>query len=325
MAMDRNKAWNYFYLMAITLLFSASPLWAQSTGEKDPKPRDWWGEIETGLISDSNILQDKNQKESDIIWESILYVATQEGEIKWSGLAIFDRYMRNSELSYENYQLSAERLFGDRDYGQIAINISPTAPLDKQDPGAGEPFALGSQSLRVMADHDTERLGNIGLEVAYTRLNYSAPFDPKDTNIITLRPSYFYRIDQSLSLIASYSYELGDAKGGTLLNRQDDISYRAHSLSLEAARILSDKMDTRFRYSIRKKRFTANSSDNIHSGRKDTNHLFQAQISYLPEIETQPEVNIRLFGQFERLWTTSTRSLVEYSENRLTLSVAYSF
>jgi len=304
-----RQAPTWMVLTSLSSLLVASPLRAQ-----EAKTPSWWGEIETGLIFDDNILQDKTRKTSDRIWESILYMASQEEEVKWSGMAIFDRYLKNSELSYSYYQVRAERLFEDRTYGSLSLHISPSAPLDKQDPQA-EPFSLGSYGLSLLADRDIDNLGNVGLEVAYTRLEYNATFNAKDSNVFTFRPSYFYRVDEALSLVGEYSYEQGEARGGA----EDDISYTAQSIALEAERVIGKKIDTRLRYLIRKKRFTAGRRDPIHAGRKDTNHFLLAQVFY------SLRDNIRLLGQVNRLWTRSSDALVEYTENRLLLSAAYSF
>ena len=308
-------------LAAAACLMAAAPSWGQE-GQTDQEERPWWGTVETGFIFDNNVLGTKAEKESDRIWESMLYLAYQPDQIKWSGRAILDRYQKNDELSYETYEIGAERLFGERDYGGIFLYLSPTAPLDKQDPNR-EPFSLGSHGFTLLADRDTDRWGNIGLAFSYARLDYQAPFDAKDTDLIAFGPSLFYRIDDQWSLDIEYTYETGAAAGGTIPGDsggvEDDISYQVNALSLKVTRLLSDKTGIRLRYKIRRKRFTADDRDPVHAGRRDTNHFFYA------EIEHRLSEEFLLLGRLERIWRRSTDSFVEFNENRLAVSAAYHF
>ena len=320
--MYKKSTWMGF--AAMTFLFTASPLWAQETETNAIRP--WWGELETGLIYDGNILQDKDQKESDIIWESIISLAYKPDVVKWSGLAIFDQYRKNTELSYSYYEVGAERPFGDRAYASLFLHVSPTAPLDKEDPNRPDraPFSLGSHGISLSADRDSDNWGNMGFEISYTRLDYDAPFDAKDTHIITLKPSHFYRVNDLFNIFTEYSFEIGRARGGTVFggtvnSRQDDISYNAYAFSLKLTHLVSRKTKVRLRYKIRRKRFTANADDILHDGRKDTNRLLYAQL------EHNLRENIQVLGRIDRLWRRSSDSRIEFSENRLMLSAAYLF
>ncbi len=308
-------------LISASLLFiTTSPLVAQTVAAQGKdQVKTLWGEIETGLQYDSNILQTKNNEESDVIWESIISLAYRPDEVKWSGRAVFNQYQENDELDYSFFEIGGERPFGTQDYGSLFFNLSPTAPLDKQDP-TRDPFELGSYGVSASFDRDTASLGNIGLALAYTKLDYESPFDAKDTDIISLGPSLFYRINDFWTFYSEYTYEWGDARTGTIPGGfRDDISYQAHALSLKIIHPLSTKTRIRLRYRIRKKRFTTGSDDTFHADREDTNH------SLYGELQHSPIKHLLLISRAEYRLRDSTDTFVEFDENRFTFSIAYQF
>ncbi len=311
-----------FIIHVFFLILTLLPVTKASANSKENKARPWWGEVETGLIYDNNILQVDNNKESDVISESSLFMAYQAKAIKWHALAILDRYLDNSELSYSYFEIGAERALSQNYYGNLSLNISPTSSIDKQDPNR-PPFSLGSYGLNLLVERDTAKFGTIGLNFAYTRLDYDPPFDAKDSTIYSLSPSLFYRINRSWHFFSEYSYSLGKARRGLIpvgLNlADDDISYKAHSLSLLTVHKLSKKTSLRFRYKIRQKRFTPDARDTFHLGRKDTTHSIYA------EIKQWLMKGIVVRGRVNRVSKNSNRSFVDFDENLITLSIAYQF
>jgi len=279
----------------------------------------WSGRLESGFIHDSNIFQVRGNKESDLIWESALTVSYRPNTIKWSGKGIFDRYRKNSDLDYSTYELGGEAPFGKREYGSLFFFFSPSASLDKQDPNR-DPFALKSYGFNAAVDHDTDRFGNIGLTFFYTRLDYGAPFDAKDTDILGFGPSIFYRPNTLWHLYGEYTYEVGSARGGEIpVNFPDDISYEAQVLSLKVTRQMTDNTNLRLRYRLRQKHFTTNGADVFHSGRRDNNHSLYTEIKYFA-IE-----KVAVYGRVERIWRRSNDDFVSFDENRFTVSLAYAF
>ncbi len=283
----------------------------------------WQGEVTSGLIHDNNILQVDNNKESDVIWESSLFLVYEPKEIEWHALAIFDRYLKNSELSYSYYEIGGQRALSQYNFGGLSLNFSPTSALDKQDPNR-DLFSLGSYGFNLFAEHDTAQFGTIAINFSYTRLNYDAPFDAKDSDLITFSPSLFYRINSAWDFFGEYSYSLGKAQRGLIpvgVNQVDfdDISYRANALSLVATHWMSEETRLRFRYKIRKKDFTTDASDTFHQGRKDTTYVLYA------EVKQRLMKNVSVRGQLKRLWRKSNQAFVDFGENQLTLSATYRF
>jgi len=309
-------------ILISAFFFTTSGLIFAETGEtpeKNELPKSWLGEIQTGFISDNNIFQAKNNKDSDTIWESMIFMAYQPDRIKWSGRAIFDQYQKNEELSYSFFELGAEQSLGTRDYGMLFINFSPTAPLDKEEANT-DPFALASYGFNASLDRDTDDFGNIGISLSYTRLDYDSPFDAKDIDIISFSPSLFYRINNFWVFYGEYSYEVGKADTGTIPGGfHDDISYKAHAFSLKMSHQLSKKASLRFRYRIRKKQFTTGNDDSLHVDRKDTNHALYGAHIYSPMKDVFLETRV------DYLWKNSTDSFVEYNESRFTVTIGYQF
>lgn len=279
----------------------------------------FWGEIETGFLYDDNIFQVKDGKESDMIWESNLSLSYLPKEIKWSARAIFDRYRKNNELNYVYYEVGMERPFGQRNYGSVVLHLSPSALLDKQDPNR-EPFSLESYGFSATVDRNTDRIGNIGINFSYTRLDYGAPFNAKDTNILSLSPSLFYRMGDYWRFLAEVTYEKGDAQGGFILTDiPDDISYTALAASFKIVYQVRENTRLRFRYKIRKKRFSTEGADAFHKDRNDANHALYAEIQY------NPVEKVSVFSRIDRLWRNSNLDFVAFNETRWMLSVAYRF
>ncbi len=304
----------------ISLLFPDAMVHAKH--EKN-ETRPWQGEISSGLIFDNNILLVKTDKESDVIWESGLFLAYKPKEISWHTLAIYDRYLSNSELSYSYYEIGGQVALGAYQYGGFSLNFSPTSLLDKQDPNR-DLLSLGSYGFNLFAEHDTEHIGTIALNISYTRLDYSAPFDAKDSDLITLSPSLFYRITDVWDFFGEYGYSSGRARRGLIpvgFNQSafDDISYKAHLLSLMFTHWMPEQTRLRFRYTIRKKDFITGDADTFHQGRTDRTHLLSA------EIKRRVLENISIRAQVKGLWKRSNQAFVDFSGNKITLSATYQF
>ncbi|MFQ5589226.1 MAG: hypothetical protein ACE5F7_10345 [Nitrospiria bacterium] len=308
-----------FFLITSTFLDKN----AEAAQEKDAS-RPWWGEVESGLIYDNNILQVNSNKESDVIWESSLLLSYQPKEIEWYALAVFDRYLDNSELNYAYYEIGGERVLAQDLYGGFSLNVSPTSQLDKQDPVRDPfPISLGSYGTSFFIERDTARYGAFGLNIAYTRLDYNTPFNAKDSNLFDLGPTWFYRFNTAWSFYGQYTHTLAKARRGLIpvgaSQFFDDISYRANALSLLVTHMMSKKTRLRFRYKIRTMRFEPDARDTFHLGRKDKTHALYA------EVKQSLLKNVLLRGRLERFMRRSNQSFVEFSENRLMLSATYQF
>ncbi len=307
----------------------------------------WSGKIETGLVFDDNILQEKDNKSSDTIWESSLFLNMQSGEAVFSALAVLNRYRKNTSLNNNFYELGISAPLSEKYYGSAFLNFSPSAPLDKEDADA-TPFELASQGFNLFIDREMP-WGEMGVFVSWTRLDYNAVFDTKDSKIVALGPSLFYILDTRWTFSADLAFERGRAAGGTiffrcpvlseallracrdLLNdegftclvalctRGDDISFRATVFSVQTHYRFSPKAQLRSRYRVRDKRFTADEDDRIHHGRRDQNHLFFIEAVY------KPYSKINLAAQIEKIWTRSSDPFVAFNEQRFSFSIAYYF
>lgn len=179
---------------------------------------------------------------------------------------------------------------------------------------------MESSGVGASFDRDTDFLGNIGLALSYTHLDYDPPFNAKDTDVISLNPSLFFRVHTLWTIFSVYSHQVGNARTGPRPSgSHDDISYKAQAFSIKITHRLSTKTKIRFRYKIRKKRFTTGSDDALHLGRKDTHYSIYAAVQHLLK------KNLLLISRVDRLWKNSTDSFVEFNENRLMFSVSYLF
>lgn len=310
-----------FAALFFGVIFFLAPS-AHATHEQNAS-HPWRGEVSSGFIRDSNILLVKDNKESDVIWESSLYLSYKPKAISWHVLAIFDRYLSNSELNYAYYELGAQRALGQHNYGGLSLNLSPDSLLDKQDPNRNL-LSLASHGFNLFVERDTEQFGTIGLNIRYTRFNYNTAFDAKDSDLLTIGPSIFYRITDNWDFFGEYSHASGKAKTGLIpLNFGppvfDDISYKASSLYLVFTHWMPERTRLRFRYIIRKKDFTAGDADSFHQGRKDTTHLLSA------EIKRYVFKNVSIRTQLKQLWKRSNQDFVNYSANKIALWVTYQF
>ncbi|MFQ5579809.1 MAG: hypothetical protein ACE5FZ_04290 [Nitrospiria bacterium] len=320
----------FFISLAISAVFSqGKPSWAKSPskgkgGEAD-RPR-LFGEIQTGLEYDSNIFQDNIQEESDMVWVSSLTLNYRPDLVRWSTLAAHNSYLGNSELSYSFFEVGADRPFGKKDYGSFFVQISPSAPLDK-DESIGPPVTLGSYGFSAIYDRDLTRTWNSGLSFSYDQLNYNATFAAKDTKLFKVGFPQFIRPDRTWRFLVDLSLESGQARGGRVPSstapggfRQDDISYRADVFSLQASYPVSHLSRLRVRYRVRRKIYTTNNTNDLfHFNRKDTNHQFLVGLRH----RSSPKVTLRF--RLKYLWRESTDRFVEFDEVLLSFSAAYRF
>lgn len=308
----------------VALLLAASPARGTSPSEEEKVETrsPWSGEIETGLAYDGNVFQEKEGAESDVLWESSLYLAYRPGQIRWSGLAAFNRYLENSELNYEFYEIGGERPFGEKNYGSLFVQLSPPAPLDKEDPSFPL-ITLGTYGFTARFDRDLFPWWNTGLSFSYDRLNYSDAFDAKDTDVVKIGFPQTFRLKTGWRFLADYSVEEGFARGGTVPSgRQDDISYVAHAAAFQAGYQWAAPVSIRLRYRIRSKTFNTGlpkETEPIHSGRRDTTHTLLAALRY------QPFPNVIVRARSQLLWRDSSDPFVEFNEWIHGLSVSYLF
>ena len=313
-----------FIMLMAGMMLSMAPAGAEPPpiGKEESKNPSWSGEIETGLAYDGNVFQEKEGAESDIIWESSLYLAYRPGQIRWSGLATFNRYLDNSELSYEFYELGAERPFGEKNHGNLFLQLSPPAPLDKEDPSFPL-ITLGSYGFTARFDRDLSPWWNTGLSFSYDRLNYSDAFDAKDTDVVKIGFPQTFRLKTGWRFLVDYSFEEGFARGGTVPSgRPDDISYVAHAAAFQAGYQWAAPVSIRLRYRIRSKTFNTDlpkETEPIHSGRSDTSHALLAGLRY------QPFPNVVVRARSQLLWRNSSDPFVEFNEWIHGLSVSYLF
>lgn len=304
--------WIVNFVGFLFFLWGAEPGFSEVPTGQSP----WFGEIETGLIYDNNIFQEKDSRESDGIWESSLFFGYQLEKVFLSGTAVFDRYLENEVLNYAFYEVGVEAPLGLSNEVSLFFSFSPTAPLDKAD--SGPPFELSSRSLTLLVDHELF-WGRIGFSFSVTRLSYSEAFEAKDSKIITLGPSLFYKWDDPWTLSVAALFEKGQAAGGFISRQRDDISYRAGVLSLQARYELSSRLNVRLSYRVRHKRFTAEAADPIHAGRRDRYQmvLISADYALYPHIVLRPQI--------EESWTRSSDPFVAFKERRLSLFTTYLF
>lgn len=311
-------------MVFVALLLPVSPARGAATPEEEKVQTQptWSGEIETGLAYDGNAFQEKNGAESDIIWESSLYLAYRPGIIRWSGLATFNRYLKNRELSYNFYEVGAERPFGEKNHGSLFAQLSPPAPLDKEDPSFPL-IELGSYGFTALLDRDLSPWWNTGLSFSYDRLDYSNAFDAKDTDVVKIGFPQTFRLKTGWRFLVDYSFEEGFARGGTVPSgRQDDISYVAHAAAFQAVYQWAAPVSIRLRYRIRGKTFNTDlpkEIEPIHAGRSDTGHSLLAGLRYLP-LST-----VVVHARSQLVWRDSSDPAVEFSEWIHALSLSYLF
>ncbi|MFQ5543864.1 MAG: hypothetical protein ACE5FY_05885 [Nitrospiria bacterium] len=312
----------YAVLFSMTAIPSHADTPVHGDGEVQ-KNSPWSGDFETGIEYDSNIFQAKNQRESDLIWISALYFDYLPEKIRWTGLAVRNQYLDNSELSFSFFEIGAERFFGSRDYGRFALQVSPSAPLDK-DESVGPPISLGSIGFYTSYDRDLKPWWNTGLSISYNRINYNARFDAKDTNVVKIGFPQFLRLNKIWRFMLDYAFQTGSARTGRVptLNgtRPDDISFRANILSLQASYLLNSSTRVRISYRHRSKTYTTNNIDDLfHIDRKDNNHQVLLGLKH----RMNPKVTLRTRVKY--LWRDSTDPFVEFDEVTLSVSAAYRF
>lgn len=292
------------------------------SGETEPKKQAWGGEIETAFIYDDNVFQDKQERESDVIWAPTLSLTYRPQVVRWNGSATHYRYLRNGALNYSFYEVGAERPFGEKNYGSLFLQLSPPAALDKEDPTV-QTIRLGSAGLTAEFDRDLSLWWNAGVLFSYNRLNYNDSFNAKDTDILKLGSPHVFRLGIPWRLRLDYSFENGSARGGTVPSgRRDDISYRAHAGSIQLSYRHSASVTGRIQYRIRHKVFTTDLPEEvepIHAGRRDTQHRIQASLRY------RPLTRLLFRFQSEYLWRSSSDPAVEFNEAVQTVSLAYLF
>lgn len=313
----------FLYVITVAIFFMASPLRAElpekGGGEAQDRPL-LSGEIQTGLEYDSNIFQGKTQEESDLIWVSSLSLNYRPDLIRWSALAVHNQYLDSSELSYSSFEIGAERPFGEKDYGSFFVQVSPSAPLDK-DESVGPPISVGSYGFSTLYDRDFTPSWNIGLSFSYDRLNYNETFNAKDTDLVKFGIPQFIRIDRTWRFLIDYTFETGSARGGRMPSgRQDDISFRANVFALQASYPVTPMNRVRVRYRIRRKTYTTdNINDGLHFGRNDTNHQILVGLRH----RANPKVTLRT--RLKYLWRDSNDPFVEFDEVTFSASAAYRF
>lgn len=312
--------------MIAALLFEVNYLWAamkaKGTGKIEDRP-DLSGKLETGLEYDSNIFQKKTLEESDLIWASSISLNYRPDQIRWSALVVHNQYLDNSELSYSFYEIGVERPFGEKDYGSIFVQVSPTAPLDK-DESFGPPISLESYGFTAIYDRDFTRFWNSGLSFSYDRIDYNEIFNAKDTHLVKIGFPQFLRVDRTWRFSINLTLESGFASGGLVPSgigfRQDDISFRANVFSLQSSYPVTPLSRVRVRYRIRKKTYTTNNiGDEIHFNRKDTNHQLLVGLRH----RANPKMTLRT--RLRHIWRESTDPFVEFDEVTFSFSAAYRF
>lgn len=317
------------HILPVFLVFTAmslSPLFVHGAVFDDtddaPPASIFFAVLEVGFIVDDNIFQEKEAKTSDVILESSLFLVYEMNEVFVSVLAISDRYTDNDALDYSFYQVGIEGPLGTRNTGSLFLNLSPAALLDKAD--AGPPFELASRGLNLLLDHEMS-WGSIGFFFSVTQLTYSVPFEAKNSDVVSLGPSFFYFLRESWVISGDAAFERGRATGGLILDRRtdsvsrDDISYRATVLSLQTRYHFSPRVNARLKYRLRRKNFTTDLNDPIHAGRWDNSHFLRI------EAEVRPFSNITLRAGFEETRVFSSKPEVEFEARRWIFSVAYSF
>lgn len=315
----------FWIAAALSFLFLTSTSHADEGAaplETDAKKRPWAGEIETAFVYDNNVFQDQQERESDAIWVPTVSLSYRPQVIRWSGSATFYRYFRNKVLNYTFYEAGAERPFGEKSYGSLFLQFSPTAALDKEDPTVPT-ITLGSAGWTADFDRDLLPGWNAGVRISYNRLDYNDSFNAKDTDILKLGSLHIFRMGIPWQLRLDYLFENGSARGGTVPSgRRDDISYQAHAGSIQVSYRHSPSVAGRIQYRIRHKIFTTDLPEEvepIHAGRRDTQHRIVASVRY------RPFAPLLFRFQTEYLWRISTDPLVEFNEAVQTLSVAYLF
>lgn len=314
---------------ALSLILLAVPTLAEegsTSKETEKKKHTWTGEIETGLIYDSNVFQAKSKIESDLIWESAFSLAYRPRKTRWSGSAVLNRYLQIQELNYSFFEIGGERPFGEKYYGSLFLQFSPPASLDKEDPTLPT-IELGSAGFTAQIDRDLTSWWNTGLSVTYNRLDYNADFDAKDTDLVRLGLPQTFRPALSWRLSIDYAVEAGSAKGGAVpidgeAVREDNASYRAQAGGVQISYRFGSPLTVRLRYRVRQKVFTTDLPEDvepIHAGRRDTNHLLLIGLRYQPF----PKILIR--ARSEYLWRNSSDSAVEFKETLYAASLAYFF
>jgi len=281
-----------------------------------PPPSPFSAELETGLIFDNNVFQEKDSERGDRIWTSYLQLAYEKGAVFLSALAIIDRYHDNEVLNTEFYEIGIEAPLGAATSGSLFLNLSPTAPLDKTD--LGPPFELDSRGLNFLLDHEMP-LGRIGFSFAFTQLNYSATFEAKDSAITALGPTFFYFLSENWTVSGDAAFERGRAAGGFIGDRRDDISYRSTLLSIQTRYHFMAEFNLSIRYHFQKKHFTTKANDPLHTGRRDDHRLLRLTA------EQRPTPNTTLRAGFEASRLNSTDPSVNFEARRWIFSAAYAF
>ncbi len=344
--MNKDVQFGLFFIGALLFLF---PTWAaaQIYFEDDETLPRWSGEIEFGLVFDDNIFQDKENRVSDEIIESSILLNARMGETMFSALGALNRYRENKNLTHYFYEVGLETPLEDEFYFSAFLTLAPSAPLDKED-RSRQPFELSSSSISLYLDREMT-WGEAGVYFSWTRLNYNADFNAKDSQIMTLGPTLFYTDNVQWAVSSDLALERGEANRGTLVvqcpltseavlrtcrnllmdegftcglarcRRGDDISYRAVIFSIQIRYEVLSTVQVLMRYRFKHKRFSADESDPIHFGRRDKNHWASIEAVY------KPFPNLMLRSGLEEMWTRSTDPFVEFNEKRFIFSSIVQF
>lgn len=311
-----------FFLFLLILFFSlfffvhplAAAVFDDESEQKSFQP--WSATLETGIIFDDNVFQEKEIKQSDTILQSSLFMGYEWGEVFFSTLVITERYRDHSILDYSYYEIGMEVPLGTGSTGSFFLNMSPTAPLDKAD--TGPPFELSSRGVSLFVDHEMP-WGSLGFSFAFSQLDYGRVFDAKDSKVTALGPTFFYLLNETWTVSGDATFESGRAVGGLIGRRPDDISYRATNLSLQTRYYFSQVLNFRFRYYLRNKNFTTE-VDDIHTGRRDITQI----IGLYTEIRSSSDFIFRV-GSEETWLISENNPAVEFKARRWLFSAAYSF
>ncbi|HIL35130.1 MAG: hypothetical protein ABGX83_07140 [Nitrospira sp.] len=316
----------FFCVVILTVLFEAPPLRAaplQKTNKDTRRTSSFYGKIETGITYDSNIFQSKIRDVSDQIWKARVTFTYRINKVRWTGFAIRNQYIDNSELSNTFFMVGVVRPFGSRDFGSLFLRIRPTALLDLEERNS-VPLRWKSNGFRTRYSRKLTSLLKVGLSFSYDRLDYTEGFDAKDSDLIKIGLFQNYRFKRSWYLLGEYTFEAGLARGGASVdpNFQDDISYRAHVGAVQVSYQWMPSTSIRVRYWIRSKAYTTDlplTVERFHPGRTDTNHLIRVGLRY----KATPKVIINTRLMY--LWRNSTDPRVKYTKSIYTVSASYQF